>query len=91
MTEREQIIASLAPLFDRAERENLLFRAHYQQIVFTPGELQKEQADGRFVWGPVNWELISKDEYLRQAEVELKSAEAEVNRRRALTGAREQG
>lgn len=57
--DRDEILEGLAPLFKRARREKLLFRSHYQHVIFTPDELEETQKKGSFRWGAVNWELVS--------------------------------
>lgn len=54
---REEILKSLEPLFEKAERDGLWFFCHYQAMWFSPRELRKEHANGRLAWGPVNWVL----------------------------------
>ncbi len=53
------IVESMKPLFEEARLNNLLFRSNYQDIIFSPDELEKEQTGGHFCWGAVNWELVS--------------------------------
>lgn len=74
MSLKEEILEGLKPLFERAEREGLWFRSHYQGITFSPHELRKEHAKGSFLWGACNWELIEpkvlmKDEAIEAAKV----------------------
>ena len=57
MTESDQIIESLQPLFKQAREEKLLFRSVYDGTYFTPDELEYNQKHGTFVWGTDNWEL----------------------------------
>jgi hypothetical protein len=49
MSERQIILDGLKPLFEKARKEKLLFRLLYQGVIFTPDELEKAQAWGRFV------------------------------------------
>lgn len=44
-------------LFVRARREHLWFHSNYQDLWFSPAQLEREQANGRFLWGPANWTL----------------------------------
>jgi hypothetical protein len=48
----------ITPLFERARKENLCFHCNYQDLWFTPDELQDLQSDGQFRWGAVNWTLL---------------------------------
>ena len=56
---KESILRSLEPMFRNAREQKLLIRSNYQGILFTPDELENRQKNGQFVWGLVNWELIS--------------------------------
>lgn len=51
------IVKGLEPLFERADKEGLWFYCSYQNLWFSPEELRKEQANGRFRWGYPNWDL----------------------------------
>ncbi len=70
MTEREEILASLAPLFAEAERCGLWFHCNYQDLWFSPKDLRASQAKGNFVWGPVNWKLRDPKELGRKLKDE---------------------
>ena len=74
MSEHDDILQSLEPLFRKAERECLWFRSPYQDLWFSPAELRANQANGRFIWGPENWELRDPIELVIQAARELQSA-----------------
>lgn len=56
------------PLFERAEREGLWFRA--PGLVLTPQELRAHQAAGRYCVEPTSWQLLTPD----QIEVDLDRA-----------------
>jgi len=75
----KDIKASLQPMIKNAKSENLLFRSHYQGIIMSPEELERKLSIDQFVWGPINWELISPiKEYERLQKVAkqyLKNAE----------------
>ena len=60
-------------LFTEAEAKGLWFFSSYQSLWFSPRELREAQADGRFKWGVVNWELRPPKEH--EAEL-LRKAEA---------------
>lgn len=79
-----QITADLQPLFDKARREGLWFFSPYADSWFSPDALEKEQANGRFRWGAVNWQLRDPREEVaalrRRAARLLKDAE-EMERR----------
>jgi len=73
-------VASLIPLFEKAEREGLWFFSPYQQLWFSPRELRAAQAEGRFRWGAVNWKLRPPTEYRDEARARWAEAEGEFNR-----------
>lgn len=75
----KQIIESLRPLFERARREGLWFRSHYQSIWRTPDELERDQARGKLIWGLPNWELLSPDVLTKQLEKERNSAQMRLD------------
>jgi hypothetical protein len=62
MSKRHEVAAKMEPLFQKAENEGLHFYSNYRGIWFTPAELRKEQLEGKFLWGPVNWELRDPSE-----------------------------
>jgi len=65
-----RIKLSLKPMIENAKREKLLFRSYYQGVIMSPGELEKKLENNQYVWGPVNWELISPQiEYERLVKV----------------------
>lgn len=51
------IIQGLEPLLQEAERKGLWLVSHYQQIWFSPQQLRTHLANGKYLWGPPNWEL----------------------------------
>lgn len=83
MSEREDILNNLKPLFEKARKEKLLFRSGYQGILFTPDELQKENGKGSFIWGPCNWTLENPIEELRSLERQVKNAQYNLDMFRA--------
>jgi hypothetical protein len=45
-------------LFEKARKEKLLFYTNYSGAIFSPDELEKEQAEGYCIWGPEHWQLV---------------------------------
>jgi hypothetical protein len=69
---------ALRPLLEQAEREDKLLRSTYDgDIVMTAKELRAANAEGRFRWGPVNWTLITVDDYLRGFDASVERAQQE--------------
>lgn len=64
----EQILKELEPLFVQAMDEKLWFYCNYQDLWFSPKELREKHAEGRFIWGAVNWQLKDPNERVRYLE-----------------------
>ena len=74
---REDILLSLKPLFEKAEKEKLWFNCSYQNLWFSPKELKKYQEEGRFIWGVDNWTLLNPMERVTEFEKIIKTYEIE--------------
>lgn len=70
--QRQRIIDSLEPLFQRAREKGLWFRSNYQGFHFSPKEFRERLAKGECCWGPVNWELIDPNTLLKDEALEAK-------------------
>lgn len=68
---REEIIESLKPMFVTARKENLWFHTVYQDLWFTPDQLEKHHKEGKFVWGEKNWQLKKPTEKIKSIEKEI--------------------
>jgi len=78
-------IAELNALIAEAEHKGLWLFCPYQALWFSPSELRAANAEGRFRWGVVNWELRSPDDYLKRLErAALEAAQALENGRRRV-------
>lgn len=64
MIRREEILASLEPLFKDAREKKKWFLSTYQAMTFSPVELRTKHANGELIWGPVNWTLVSPPKFL---------------------------
>lgn len=73
----------LRDLFARAKAEGLWFYNPYQGMWFAPSELADNQAQGRFRWGHVNWELRRPQELIAQLETTIEKAEGEIEKVKA--------
>ena len=69
----------LEELILKAEREGLWLESTYQRIAFSPYELRQANSDGRFRWGPCNWDLIDPRKLLINEETELQRIRAHNN------------
>ena len=87
MSVTADIQAGMRPLFDKAEQQRLWFYSRYQDLWFSPEALKRHQAEGRFRWGAVNWELRDPRERVAKLREEAKQLlrtadafEAEIQR-----------
>mgnify|MGYP001569389035 CR=1 FL=1 len=71
---------TMESLLVEAEHKNLWLHCAYQDLWFSPEQLRRHQAEGRFRWGPVNWRLRQPHERLQQAEARLRAAQQQVDR-----------
>lgn len=69
--EKAQILEMLTPLFKKADAEGLWFYCSYQSMWFSPAELREAQANGKFVWGPVNWQLLQPSQRVAELEDDI--------------------
>lgn len=77
--ETEDILETLEPLFEQAEKEGLWFYCPYQDLWFTPKELREKQANGRFIWGLPNWELKNPQKKIDSLEQYKVNIGANIN------------
>lgn len=52
----------------------------YQDLWFTPDQLEAANAEGRFRWGAVNWKLCDPRERLAKAEADAVAARERADR-----------
>lgn len=80
---KEEILKNLEPMFKRAKKEGKWFHSYIQDIIFSPKELREDQANGKYIWGPDNWELVNPKEELKDLEHVAKCAQKDVERFKA--------
>jgi hypothetical protein len=80
MKQRQAIVTDLAPLFQEAEATGKWFHCTYQDLWFSPAELRKEHAEGRFFWGAINWTLRDPKEMLEARAREAQAAADHLRR-----------
>ncbi len=73
--QRESILIDLAPLFEEAAAKGLWFYCSYQGLWFSPQQLADKHAEGKFIWGAVNWRLRDPAERLHELLKEKEAAE----------------
>ena len=83
MSASDEVKAELAPLIEQARAEGLWLWCHYQDLWFSPDELQAQNAKGKFLWGAVNWMLRDPQERVKQAAAAAQRAANELARVRA--------
>ncbi len=57
MINNPDIMRQLKPLIQQARNEGSWLHCTYQDLWFTPDELERNNQVGKFLWGPVNWTL----------------------------------
>lgn len=73
------VAAMLAPLIQQAKSEGKWLWCHYQDLWFSPEQLAEENANGKFLWGPVNWRLRDPQERISEAERRAAQAQRELD------------
>lgn len=71
-------------LIAEARRQGLWLHCAYQNLWFSPDQLEAENKNGKFRWGAVNWRLRDPMEHIEQAERRALEARQEADRIRAL-------
>lgn len=66
---KQEILKSLEPLLEKAEKENLWFHSTTQDTWLSPHELRVCNAKGQFLWGVDNWTLRDPKEKLHEFNV----------------------
>lgn len=76
------ILASLEPLFEKAEEKGLWFfheSLEAGEVWCSPGYLRIQQAKGELVWAPEHWELRSPAAYLKKLMIQAEATVKEYN------------
>lgn len=72
-------------MFDEARKEGLWLYCSYQDLWFSPDELEAAQAEGRFRWGRTNWTLRDpKEKLVGLIRAEASAAQAVIDFRERL-------
>ena len=84
MDDKEQIIKSLEPMFEKAEKEGKWFRSvGGSDTWLSPKELRKNLEMGFFIWGAKNWKLVDPKERLKDLEHTAKCAQYDLEQFKA--------
>lgn len=67
--------STLQPLITQARKEGKWLHCYYQDIWFSPDELEAANQEGRFLWGAVNWTLRDPHEMVQEQAEILKEVE----------------
>lgn len=70
----------MKPMIAQARAEGKWLHCHYQDLWFSPDQLEAEHAKGNFRWGPVNWALRDPQERIARARRTVAEAQAELSR-----------
>lgn len=76
MKEGTAIREDMIEMFREARAKGLWFYTHYQNLWFSPDELESNQKDGLFRWGPTNWQLRDPQECEQDLRAKIADAEA---------------
>lgn len=71
----ETALDSLRHLIAQARAEGKWLHCSYQDLWFSPDQLETANREGRFRWGAVNWTLRDPEEMVRQRADDLRCAE----------------
>lgn len=75
---------TLQQKIDQAKKEGKWLRVHYQDLWYSPEQLEKENATGNFRWDANNFELRDPREKLKQLQEKLDAALEEYERYKKL-------
>lgn len=67
---REQLAAMIKTARDTGK----WLWCYYQDLWFSPDQLEKEHSKGRFLWGVVNWKLRDPHERIEEAQKQVRMA-----------------
>jgi len=65
-------------MIQEAKERGLWLVSNYQQIWFSPRQLQVARAKGKFLWGPENWTLKPASDKIAQLKREQACLESEI-------------
>ncbi len=71
---------SLPDLIAKAKKERKWICCHYQDIWLSPEELERENANGKFIWGEINFTLLNPNERRKQLEDVVAQSEDRLRR-----------
>lgn len=63
---QDEILKNLEPLFTEAIANGKWFWNRYSDSWFSPDEMRYQHSQGKFIWGPANWELRNPEELVNR-------------------------
>lgn len=75
-----KVYEPLVELIEQAKQEGKYLHCAYQDICFTPFELEDLNHQGRFCWGPVNWQLVTPDSLVADEQRMLRGVQKSIIR-----------
>jgi len=76
---KNTVKAELEALCAQARAEKKWLFCSYQEIWFSPDELQEQNAKGKFLWGAKNWTLLDPYEKVNRLKVAAVFAQRELD------------
>lgn len=66
-------------LIIEAKAKRLWFNSMYQNLWFSPYELEELRSQGKFLWGPANWTLRDPKERIYELTIKIEKAQKELS------------
>lgn len=76
---KEEILKDLQPMFIEARKSKFWFKSTYQDLWFSPDELEEKHKNDKFIWGKVNWKLADPMELINRKEAEIKNLQLSLS------------
>lgn len=80
MSATSDLAQQLREMIQRARAESKWLWCRYQGLWFSPNALEEQNRNGKFLWGPMNWELRDPAERIEEAKARRDAAQKEVDR-----------
>lgn len=77
--DRQEYNVLMQPLFEKAIREGLWFYAVYQALWFSPEELETANNNGKYLWGPFNWQLRNPQQKMEELENQKENIDRQIH------------
>ena len=77
-TQSEAKRMMLRGLIESARSRGMWLWCSYQDLWFSPDELEAKNSQGKFLWGPINWILRDPRDHIQQLEQKIERAEDDL-------------